>query len=358
MRTTTGIFLISFLFFALHLSCSEQHYIIDGFVKDGKYDSEFPFTNPSKELEQIARSVRLINSLAFYKQYIFSEISRIKLEDIFQKNQLINRSVAIKHFSRTASGTGTIVSAKSNYISLLTCDHIVNFPDTIISYYSDQLGRKTQFIESISIKTKQTNYTNIPSTVELEVLFSNEKSDVALLGCYVENYNSLKFPPFKFPFGDSDELEWGTFVYSLGMPLHKKMISSGLISKSEKSADYFYTNLSINEGASGGIVLAIRDGAPNLELIGIISNAPADMEYYLKPPMIDHNIAYREDSKYGGNSYIGIRRNIRYGVVNVVGINRIKEIFVENEGILSQKGIYISQLFSEKDTSKSLSSEN
>ena len=61
-----------FIVFSLLTSCSTVSYeAIYPTLKDGKYDSEFPYRGSSSELEAISHSVKRINSTCFYKTYIF-----------------------------------------------------------------------------------------------------------------------------------------------------------------------------------------------------------------------------------------------------------------------------------------------
>ena len=38
---------------------------------------------------------------------------------------------------QTNSGTGTVIYSNEGKVGILTCAHVVEFPDTIISYFAD-----------------------------------------------------------------------------------------------------------------------------------------------------------------------------------------------------------------------------
>ena len=63
-------------------SCAQNIYkVAYPTLSDGKYDTEFPYKNCSSQLEEISKSVKLLNCMAFYKTYVFSENSfRIPLD--------------------------------------------------------------------------------------------------------------------------------------------------------------------------------------------------------------------------------------------------------------------------------------
>jgi len=60
-------------------ACTRVVYDDELFVMpDGRYDSEFPNKNGSGELADILESVKMINSIAYYIGYNFSEVSGVR----------------------------------------------------------------------------------------------------------------------------------------------------------------------------------------------------------------------------------------------------------------------------------------
>jgi len=92
----TLLILLAFVF----LSCSSSSIYerINSPVADGKYDSEFPYTNASKQLEEISDCIRLINSIAFYTSYVFDSNSFITIEEL---KKLISKEKLFKKFIST-----------------------------------------------------------------------------------------------------------------------------------------------------------------------------------------------------------------------------------------------------------------
>lgn len=318
-------------------SSSEKVSVIRG--DDGKYDTEFPDKNVSAELLRITNSIKLINSLAFYNKYVFDAGERVT------KFKLRNRSLKefnyeVESFNKAASGTATVISINDNKVLMLTCAHVVEFADTIFSYFSDENGKISPFLESISIKVNQTNYSNFPGGGDIEIIFTDKQNDVALIGSH---FNSLMPSDFltyhRFKIGDSSELDWGNFVYIFGFPLHNKMITRALVSKPEKSDDdSFLLDAVLNRGSSGSVVVAVRDGVPNFELVGMITRIPAEQQYLLKPEPLVNDLQYSINSIYKGNSMIGGIELIKYGLTRVIPINRIVKIIEQHSGSITANG--------------------
>jgi hypothetical protein len=313
-------------------------------ISDNKYDIGFPVAGSSDVLDDISRSIKLINSIAFYKKYSFPPNSKIKLENI-STNLLKNYQMSVSTFNKSTSGTATIISISGNKVLLLTCAHILSFPDTLISYFSYESGIKSEYIESISIKVDQSNYTSFTESGNTQIILFNKELDIAMLTGTVKIPLSNDLSVFRYSWGNSDELTWGNFVYVFGFPLHNKSIVSGIVSKSEpENKKNFVVDVSVNRGSSGGIVLALRDGFPNLELVGIISWVPAEKFFFLKPQELQNGKQYQSEAKYSGEIFIGETENIKYGITKAVAINSVKELLNKNKSLLLNNGFNVDEI--------------
>lgn len=347
MTRTTAISLInSVILFAVLLSCTTKEYV-RGDIKDQKYDSEFPHQNASDELERISESIKLINCMAFYRKHVFT-FERGLLKENLTEDVIDNESVYTEKLTKLASGTGTIIDVNNQQIVMLTAAHILHFADTLISYYSDEEGKITDIVQSISFKLSQNNYSNIPEGGALEVIMLDTKRDVALVGKKVMNLDPFDYTQFNYPLGDSDELTWGNFVYVFGFPVHNKMLTRAIVSRPNKrNSNTFMIDAVLNRGSSGGIVLAIRDGVPNFELVGIISWMNAKKEFVLKPMQLFNEQQYQVDSRYEGSKYIGELESIMYGITKVITIEAIKKSIQENAEDIKALGYSIPRSFIE-----------
>lgn len=336
---------LSALLFVLVTGCTTVTYdSIYPTLKDGRYDSEFPYRSTSAELEAISQSVQRVISSAFYRVYVFDEKVNLTFEDI-QKQKI--SKLAVKEFlvDNSSSGTALVVYSENGNVALVTCSHIINFPDTLVAYKSDEIGKATEFVESISIKENQVVYiAGFPDGSTVDILVDDPKNDLAILGRKYGVQSGVRFPTFNFRFGKAKDLEWGAFVYLVGFPMNNKMITKGIVSSPNKDElGSFLVDAVINLGFSGGIVLAIRDGVPNFELVGIVQSVPEEKEDMLYPDITDKGAKYNPVIPYKGDIYVKKHSSIRYGITRVIPVEALKKLLDENKENLGRKGFPIFQ---------------
>ncbi|MEP0862315.1 MAG: trypsin-like peptidase domain-containing protein [Ignavibacterium sp.] len=346
MKNTKRAFIVSIILISLfHLSCSTVTYdSIYPALKDGQYDSEFPYRSTSDELEKISNAIQRIISSAFYRVYVFpidanitlEELSRQKLEKLAEREILIDNS---------SSGTALVVYSENGNVALVTCSHTINFPDTLIAYKADLKGNPTKFIESISIKERQVVYVaGFPEGSTVDILLDDPKTDLAILGRKYGVQSGVRFPAFKFRIGKAKDLSWGTFVYLLGFPMNNKMITKGIVSSPNKDdIGSFLVDAVINPGFSGGVVLAIRDGVPNFELVGIVQSVPEEKEEMLYPDITDKAAKYNPVIPYKGDIYVKKHSSIRYGITRIIPVEALTKLIEENKTFLIKEGFPIFQ---------------
>ena len=330
----------------LFISCSSSIYDnIYPTLSDGKYDSEFPYRNSSTQLEEISNSVRLINSIAFYTGYVFPEGSRHLRRELASMD-FKKKATQEVYFNRTASGTATVIDVSNGAVVLLTVAHVVSFPDTIYSYFINSDGTSSLFVQSISVKTRQTNYIpDLPDNGELEIIAKDRTLDVALLGRKFDAKDVIGIQPFKYAWGSSTELEWGSFVYVFGFPMNYKMISKGIVSSPNKDKNTFLIDAVFNRGSSGGIVLGIRDGVPNFELVGLVRSVPAEFEQTIRPLAKDNDFEFNPMIPYKGEVFVEKEQVLRTGITKVLGIEAVKDFIVQHRQEITDKGFTLNAFF-------------
>jgi len=311
-------------------------------LADGKYDSEFPYKGASDELREISSTIKRIHSSVFYKTYTFDENSNLTLENLKNTNL---RSIAISegYADQSSSGTGTIIYFNEGKVGILTCAHVVEFPDTIISYFADSEGSFTKYIQVIFLKESQSIYAaGFPEGSEFELLVSEKKSDLAIIGKDYKALSDLRFPVFNYPVGKGKELDWGSFVYIFGYPIHQQMVTKAIVSNPNRDEfGSFLVDAVVNNGMSGGIVLAIRDGVPNFEMVGMIQWVPEEEENILVPKALKNNERYNPIVPYKGEEYVKRYSSIRYGIARVISAEKISSFIKENASILNKKKYYL-----------------
>ncbi len=314
-------------------------------LKDGKYDGEFPYADASESFEEILGSVKLINSMAFFEAYIFDKSQQIRFnKHDFEK--IKKRAFQVKHFHDTFAGTGTVIYTDEKHALLLTCAHLLDFPDTTITYYTNDYGALTDFVESVIIKVKQTNFLpELSDGVVVNILAKDSDLDLALVGNNFSPENLMRLHTLDFPIGNPDELDWGSLVYLFGYPLNNKLITKGLVSKPQiKNIDYFLIDAVVNRGFSGGPVFAIRDGVPNFEFVGIIRSTFAEKRFLLKP---HDQKAFNPNIPYKGKIYVKRDYKYKYGVSKVIPINLVAKFIKANKDVLIEHGYFTEDFFKE-----------
>ncbi|MEA3496071.1 MAG: serine protease [Bacteroidota bacterium] len=346
-KSLFGMILLIVFLFLLSNNCSNKTYNkIYPTLSDGKYDSEFPYRNCSTQLQDIIKSVKKIICTAEYTSYVFLKEKKISINDL--SKEVIEANSIKKEISiKSKSGTATIISASMNHVALLTCSHISSFPDTIITYYAPLYSGAKKYIFSLSIKTGQKQYgVDIPGSGELSILAIDEKNDIAVLGCKID-IESTVHPPkvFNYKFGNSKDLEWGSFVYIIGYPKGRKMITRGIVSSPNRdNSGSFLIDALFNEGISGGMILAIRDGVPNFEFVGIAKSVSIDTKYILRPFQSGYEYS-NPNIPYQGEFCVHKDSEINYGITYAVSNELIRLFFKKNKEKFQQAGYDFSSIF-------------
>jgi hypothetical protein len=248
--------------------------------------------------------------------------------------------------SEASTGTATLIYYENNRIALLTCAHIFHYPDTIFSYFDDNDPYSKDYLQGISVKSRQMIFfRGFPEGNSLEILASDIEKDLAIIGRVTEgNVSNLSVFPYKL--GHSEELEWGSFVYMMGFPMGYEMITKGIISRPEPfSEDSFLLDAVANEGFSGSIVIAIKDGIPNFELVGIGQSASVTYDNVLVPEDPGLKLQFNPNVPYEGDLYVDRRKNLNYGVTYGVSTSAIRKFFKDNRQKLEEMGYFPGAFF-------------
>jgi len=309
-------------------------------LHDNKYDSEFPSKSVSKELKFISKTVKKLDVLAFYSNHYFSTNENID-KGMLNDSILKGSSIANNITHESVSGTATVVYAHNDIIGLLTCAHVVDFKDTIYTYYKS--GNKS--LKSVSIKIKQQNHVGSFELGEpIEINAIDRKMDIALLvkkGIPFDQVTNV----LNYPIGNAKDLQWGSLVYIMGYPLGNLMVTRAVVSVTNKmKTGVFVSDALYNHGISGSPVFAIRDGIPNFELVGMASSSAAQQSNIL---VADHDYTDSNETNniYVGDIFIDNNKLISYGVTYSVTINEILIFIDSNKTEIEANGFYIENFF-------------
>jgi hypothetical protein len=314
-------------------------------LADGRYDSEFPHKGCSKQLEEIAETVNMLSSIAYYRTFTFTMEDRVTRGGIVEALSRRKNRESV-YINSTASGTATVISYDERRVMLLTCAHIVDFEDTVLSFHITPDYRATPWLKSVAIKEKQTNYVAVfPEGGELDILAMDRSADIALLGKRFSSEPAIRIPVFRYTFGNARDLEWGTFVYMFGYPSGFKMVTTGVVSNPNKDKrGSFMVDAMFSRGFSGGITLAIRDGVPNFELVGIVKLVSAHSSYVVSPGKQNGEVEFDPAMPYTGAVYVERKTEIESGLTQAVPIEAIREFLRVQTPLLREKGYSIGNL--------------
>jgi len=339
MKTIIKIILLAVLSISLTTCRTYTYRTVYPTLNDGKYDTEFPYKTCSKQIGEIARSIKKLHCIAEYKTYFFPPEMMVT-KSMIDKKLLRDKRVIKKFDSESVIGTATVIYYDEQKIGLLTSAHALNFPDTVTGVYEDLYKGSEEVLNTISIKSRQLNYVrDLPIQKNLKILAMDVNADIAILGEEVDKERMKPVFVFDYPIGDSDELEWGSFVYIMGYPSGYQMITRGIVSTPDsRHGKDFLIDALFNKGISGGIVLAIRDGVPNFEMVGMARSVAARYENVLIPEEESHMKKYNPNSPYQGNIFVKMQKEINYGITYSVASNSIKDFIDDHKMELAEKG--------------------
>jgi trypsin-like peptidase len=312
-------------------------------IKDGKYDSEYPSQPVSEHLEKIAQSVKMVSVLAYFSNFSFTAESKVTKKMVID-DEFESKADQQYYLNQPATGTATVVYYQNRRVGLITCAHILDFPDTVYSYYQNGSGDPTEFLSSVTIKTRQANNViELPDIDNFEIIALDNETDLAFIGKDLEINPSFPIPVFNFKIGSAEELQWGSHVYLFGYPRGKKMISSCIVSKPGEKT--FLIDAALPRGISGGLILATRDGAPNFEFVGLANAISAEKKQYLAPKRLIDQSEYDVQLPYTEEAYIKLHEEIYYGVTHAISVEMILEFLRKNETKFRTKGYFPDKMF-------------
>ena len=135
--------LLFFLLLICLVSCSQTiTNVSDLNLTDKKYDADFVKITDKIQIDRLVNTVKKVNCIAYYKSYFFRD-DRLLTKDSLSTSNLDDFVETTSFSTETASGTATIIYLDKNKIALLTCAHILDFPDTIFRYVKDSEGKNT-----------------------------------------------------------------------------------------------------------------------------------------------------------------------------------------------------------------------
>lgn len=253
--------------------------------------------------------------------------------------RLARHANAVKTARKTQkiSGGGLILYQNPTVTLILTCEHVINSPDTTLTFFRDPEGRDMKIPSSRATKRLAT-YHVISQTNQLlpaEILTFDTRVDLGLV--LVKTVPALG-APYSAAVAYESETRWGDLAFAFGYPREIKQLTMGVISPSPYPGT-FSMDIVARYGFSGGPVFIVRPGG-DLELTGIVRGVPVQKLRYVAPPpdlpagqnLVAEDIPLSIAEEYD---------LIEYGTVYVVGAEKIGKFLKDSQPQLQQKGIFL-----------------
>jgi hypothetical protein len=324
--------------------CTSPAYVMTDHGPQAYYQTAHPTHDTSKELREIIRSVKRIQVTGYYTTYVFMKEEQITESDL-RDRQTFNRALNRVPFNHSKAGTATVISSDIHSTVLITNEHVVDYPDTLIQYYTEDAPRSRRrgaprYIESVSIKQNQINLVfDLPDIRSFAVLSRDRRHDLALIGIKNSPNTVAPVPPvIRTKSGDPSQLVWGSFTYVLGYPKGFPMVSRAIVSDPNRDRQSsFLLDALFNRGISGGIVLAVRSDGPTLEWVGMARAASATSELILVPERRDIG-EFGVILPYDGDIYVENVQRVDYGITFPIPMTVIQRFIDENKDLLARLG--------------------
>lgn len=297
-----------------------------------------PAGDTSRELDRVFRSIQRIEFTAEYVTYEFDERAGVTEADILA-GAYESRADTSYSETLTKSGTATVIGRSDRRLTLLTVNHVVQFPPVQFHYFEEGRDRgarardATRPVAAASIRVAERGLM-LPRGVLLPytVTARDERADIALLRVDLDSgVDADRFPVLELGIGDVRRLSWGAFVYVLGYPLGYPMVTRAIVSNPDWDGQgSFITDGIWNEGMSGGPIVAIRD-AGRLELIGLARASAAEREIRIRP---DTTLVTPGSTgvRYDGPLFVDAGFRFHYGIGLPVSLPSITA-FLQREGV-------------------------
>lgn len=271
LRAISFVFLSSLLLF----SCSSNKQITETGADFNENNSS---TKLLETINKISPSILKLDVLVFYKSWYFEEETLMQL-DAIDFNNIDDECDFSEITSESVSGTAIVLMSNAYLCGIITCAHVVDYPDTIYTYHDVN----NTIIRSVSIKQEQNIYESGRSLEnKIEIIAMDSKSDLALLKKSIAA-NEVIPPVFSLKTGRAEALNWGSKIYVLGYPRGKLMITDGIVSVDKSIKKRFISDALFNKGISGSPVFGLQEGSSDYVWLGMASSAASQNINFLEP---------------------------------------------------------------------------
>lgn len=304
------------------------------------YQTAYPAFDTSTELQEMFRSVKRIAMVGEYITYLFP-VDQVVTEAHLSDRAFLALAVDTLPSAHSRTGTGVVLAHEGGRATLLTSQHVVDFPQRRIQYRLREVpgSEPVPEVAGVSIRMQATGQLlDHPELGPFEVLAEDPVEDLALLGV---GGPAAVFPPLAVPRGDSRRLSWGSFVYLLGYPRGYPMVTRAIVSDPDRDLQGgFLTDALWNEGISGGPILAMRGDTGEFEWVGVARSGVAARELRVEPPGVEP--LFTEDPElvllYQGPLTVQQVARIQYGLTIPVSTTAIRTFLARQRVTVTARG--------------------
>ncbi|RMF07821.1 MAG: serine protease [Candidatus Neomarinimicrobiota bacterium] len=288
----------------------------------------------SEVAQQLARSLIRINYVATYSITGFSLSDRMTTQRL-RDSLSTDLNASLRFENVTASGTGILLEATPTEVIVLTCAHIGNRPDTVLTYYSPS---PPGYLQAVGLKVHEKYYSSELSGIrEMELLVEDRLSDLALLGAHRAG-NAEYRPAVPFPLLSTANLKWGEPIFIMGYPLGHLMLTGGRISAPESDTPYLLLDALFNPGFSGGLVFSCDNADRKAYWIGVAKSVAASSQWLLSPPADSLPSSDFSTFPYTGTPWVTRQQQIHYGVTFAIRSETVAAFLSAANPALREKG--------------------
>lgn len=304
------------------------------------YITSFPTRDVSRELSSVQNSIKRISSTGIYVTYYIED--RLITEEELKVLDIQEISTRTLTSNESTAGTAISIFQNNRRAALLTNAHVIDFPDTLLSYIEAENVPPQTYVNAVKIKQAQSNLIfDLPNIGQFEINDYDDRDDLALISVNRTEFPDISASPLSISVGDPADLQWGSFLYILGYPKGYPMITRGIVSDPRRNDyDDFLTDALFNPGISGGLIMATRDNFNSFEWIGMTNTASAEIEKRLVPDPSKVS-QYQALDAYLDTAYVGVRTQINYGITQSIPMKKIVAFLEDNEELLRSMGFRI-----------------
>ena len=230
----------------------------------------------------------------------------------------------IDRTSDTIRGAGIVLRQDGNNHLILTCHHVVEFPERITYEIESDESESGSLLIGEGERKQQQVFVGWPrlGQVRAMTVASSPDDDLALVRANLKRFEG-KVSPALVPIGDSDALNAGDGIYLVGAPSGNFQVTWGVATPGSESL--FFADTSTPPGYSGGPVLAVARESGQLELVGVVTGSAGTM---LRVWNFDDTIVPGYRLSEVDPDHISAReiKTFEYGITHCISERRIRAL--------------------------------